>query len=86
MAKSTPSAGASATEIVVSIILFSVFPSDGFTSYNEGFDNYTYTGELKQKYKLSESKDEFNKNIKAVKALGKKYPSIKLNTRLVKYD
>ena len=30
--------------------------------------------------------DDSNKNIKAVKALGKKYPSIKLNTRLVKYD
>ena len=30
--------------------------------------------------------DDSNKNINAVKALGKKYPSIKLNTRLVKYD
>ena len=29
--------------------------------------------------------DDSNKNINAVKALGKKYPSIKLNTRLVKY-
>ena len=30
--------------------------------------------------------DDSNKNIKAVKALKKKYPSIKLDTRLVKYD
>ena len=30
--------------------------------------------------------DDSNKNINAVKALGKKDPSIKLNSRLVKYD
>jgi hypothetical protein len=38
----------------------------GFAPYTEGFDNYTYTAEMRQKYKLSESKDEFNKYIRAV--------------------